>query len=76
MQIDGSIEFKPGDPHLQQHSEALTGKARTEFKPSALEHQLSPSRHGGADGRHTHKTQQPSMMMRVRGTPPVDSEEL
>lgn len=54
----------------------MVGKARTEFKPTPLESQLSPSTHIGIDGRHAHKTQQPSMIMRMRGTPPVDSEDI
>lgn len=75
MQIDGSIEFKPVDPLVLQHGESFAAKSRGDFKPSGLDYQFSPSRRGDGDDRHAHKTQQPSMLARVRGTPPVDTEE-
>lgn len=58
MQIDGSIEFKPADQQVLHHGDSLVvGKARTDYKPTPLEYQLSPGTHVGIDGRHAHKTQ-------------------
>ena len=79
MQIDGSIEFKPAVETQQQHhyGNQFQGKSRAvDSKPPQLEYQLSPTRPAGAEGRNAPKSQQPSLAVRARVTPPVDAEDV